>query len=346
MDIRARLEAFWQGEAPDQIPYTIYENAWKHFQQDPAWDVMYQEGLGVTWHVPSFSLITKNVEVTSKTYTHNGKQIQERTRETPLGALTELWENNWRIKHPLQTKEDYRIMTHIVKNSQVVANYDYFLQKEKAIAPMGVALAFTGRTPFQTILVDYVGLEALAYHLYDYEEEVAELYTALYSLYRRIVEIVAAGPGRFVSVLENFTADSLGPKRFETYHLPVYQECFPILQAAGKIVGTHYDGRLASCKELIREAPIDLIESFTEPPEGDMSLIDARNYWRDKRLWVNIRVSDYQRAPSELHEYVLQLVAQGADAGKQLAFEISEDLPRNWKESIPMVLHALKETRK
>ena len=53
-----------------------------------------------------------------------------------------------------------------------------------------------GRTPFQTLLVDYVGLENFAYHLYDFETEVAELYDALLAGFRRQVELIAEGPGR------------------------------------------------------------------------------------------------------------------------------------------------------
>ena len=47
MDIRERLEAFWLGERPDQIPYTIYQNEWRHTADDPAWQELFQKGLGV-----------------------------------------------------------------------------------------------------------------------------------------------------------------------------------------------------------------------------------------------------------------------------------------------------------
>ena len=202
-----------------------------------------------------------------------------------------------------------------------------------------------GRTPFQVILVDYAGLENFAYHLFDYESEMKALYEARLVNYRRAAEIVAAGPGRFVSVLENFTADSLGPKRFAEFLVPVYNELFPMLQSAGKIIGTHYDGRLASCQHLIADAPIDLIESFTTHPEGDMTLTEARQIWPDKLLWSNINVACYNLSPKQLHDLVLERVAEAAPDGKGLAFEVSEQYPDNWQESMPIVLAALEETR-
>ena len=114
------------------------------------------------------------------------------------------------------------------------------LLTEESIAPHGIAMAFAGRTPNQVILVDLVGLEKYAFHLFDLEAEMLELYDALLENFRDKIELIAGGPGRFVSVLENFTAETLGPQRFKKLLLPVYNECFPILQEAGKIVGTHY----------------------------------------------------------------------------------------------------------
>jgi hypothetical protein len=197
----------------------------------------------------------------------------------------------------------------------------------------------------QTILVDLVGLENFSFHLYDLKAEMMALYQALLDRYRRIVEVVAGGPGRFVSVLENFTAETLGPKRYEQFLLPVYEELFPILHGEGKIIGTHYDGKIASCRDLVAGSPIDLIESLTPPPEGDMNLAECRAAWPDKLFWSNLNVACYDLPPSELRALVLRRVGQGAADGKRLAFEVSEQYPENWKTSIPVVLDALCETR-
>jgi hypothetical protein len=127
--------------------------------------------------------------------------------------------------------------------------------------------------------------------------------------------------------------------------LPVYEECFPILHAAGKIVGTHYDGRTKSCRDLIARAPIDVIESLTTPPEGDQTLAECRAVWRDKLFWCNINVSAYDLPRAELRELLTTLVTQGAPDGRRLAFELSEALPSNWRDSISVVLDTLREMR-
>ena len=40
------------------------------------------------------------------------------------------------------------------------------------------------------------------------------------------------------------------------------------------------------------------------------------------------------------------MVSQAAPDGRRLAFEVSEHIPVNWRESLPVVLEALKETEK
>jgi hypothetical protein len=228
-----------------------------------------------------------------------------------------------------------------VKHAEISPAPEDYHRIEKQIAPWGLVLPAIGRTPIQSILVDGAGLEQFAYHLVDFEEEVMILYEALLENFRKIVEIAAEGPGLFVVCVENFTAETMGPVRYERFLLPVYKECFPILHQAGKIVGTHYDGKLSSVKHHIAEAPIDLIESLTEPPEGDMTLAECRAVWPEKRFWVNINVSKFDLPPDRLKDEISQKVTEIAPDGCGLAFEISEDLPVNWQRGIPAVLEAL-----
>ncbi len=344
MNIRERLHAFWLGERPDQIPYTIYQNEWRHTAEDPAWQPMFEAGLGVTWYIPTFQISRRHVEVINEEYTENGTRIRRQVQRTPVGEIDATWAEGWHRKYFLETPEDYRVMTYIAEHVDIEPAYDVYLAHEAALPEYGIAIPVVGRTPLQIIIVDYAGLENFAWHLFEYEDEVHQLYEALLKNFRRIIDIVAAGPGYYISNLENFTAETLGPQRYEKYLLPVYEECFATLHEAGKIVGSHYDGRTASCKTQIARAPIDLIESLTPPPEGDQTLAEARAAWPDKLFWSNINVACYNLPPHELKDLVLTRVQEGAPDGKRLAFEVSEQYPMNWKDSIPVILEALKET--
>jgi len=343
--IHERVEAFWAGERPDQIPYTIYQNEWRHTQNDPAWNAMFKAGLGVTYFVSAYDVQEHGVKREVNTQEVNGVSVRKETIKTSAGEVWQTWKNGWHDQYLLKNAEDYRIMTEIVRNKTISPNYDRVESLKKEIAPYGIHWLAIGRTPLQTILVDYAGLENFIFHLFDLEEEVRKLYNALLEKFKQTVEITSKASGRFVSNLENFTAESLGPERYAEFLIPVYEECFPMLHDAGKIVGCHYDGRTACCKKEIAAAPIDLIESLTEPHEGDQTLSEARAAWPKKLFWCNIRVGDYNLPPNELREKVLSLVDQGSVNGRLLAFEVSEQYPNNWRESMPIVLDALKETR-
>jgi len=345
MDFRERIDAYWSGERPEEIPYAIYEWLYSVERDDPAWRQMFTDGLGVIRHLCCYKEEMQNVEVDKATYDENGLTVLRLTYTTPVGSICETWRNGWQGEHFLKGPEDYRVMTYVAEHTIVRPDLEKFEADLAALAPHEVALSLLSRTPYQRMLVDLAGVGQFPFHLVDWPDEVRALYEALRRLFRRRVEIAAEGSSRFVHFGENFNADAIGPKRYEEFILPVYDECIDILHDAGKVVGAHYDGRTASCAEPIGRSSLDLIESFTEPPEGDLPLAQARAAWPDKLIWCNIGVGDYQLPPEELREKVLSMVAAGAPDGRRLALEVSEHLPVDWRTAMPVVLAALKKTR-
>jgi len=342
------IQAYWAGERPDRIPFSIYGGlCGESHIEDPEWVALFERGLVPTYWCGTFARSTEGVETVTDTYEEGGRPMRRTTLKTPVGEIhttakvthhaTPLWtQRPW-----LVTAEDYRVRTWIAENTEIRPAYDSYDRLARRVAPWGLVFPIVWRTPMQNILVDQAGLEQFSYHLVDLEEEMMVLYQALLEEYRRIVEIVAGGPGQFVEGIENFTAETIGPVRYRRFHLPVYQAHHPVLHQAGKFVGTHYDGQLSSVKHLIAEAPIDVIESLTEPPEGDMSLSDCRSAWPDKRLWNNINISKFDLPPGQLQGDISRSVDTAAPDGRGLAFEISEDLPVNWRQGIPAILETL-----
>lgn len=340
---RECLEAFWAGQRPPRIPLTIYVMFTR--TSSPKWPELYEQGLGPMDFIAPFRTECDDVERSVREYDEGGLRWRRTTLRTPVGEAFSLHANGWQQKYLLAGPQDYRVMTYIVEHTRVVADHERYHRREKEFGPHGICMSATGRTPMQTMLVDWAGLEQFSMHLFDHEHEVRTLYHALLRQYRRIVEIVAAGPGRMVDVLENFTAEQLGPARFAEFHVPVYRELFPALRQAGKIVGTHFDGKLSSCAELIAASPIDLIESLTPPPEGDLTLAQARAAWPDKLFHSNINVGTWELPPEALRRELHRRVAEGSVGGARLAFEISEDRPANYEQAIPVALEALRETQ-
>jgi len=336
-----RIEQYWAGERPDRIPFSIYGAFCGDFSQNPQWVRLFERGLVPTYWAGTVSKSTKDVEKVTDTYEDNGHAMRRATIKTPVGDIYTTTQDGWIQKHWLATAEDYRVRTWIVKNSEIHPAFDRYHQMREQTAPWGLILPSIGRTPLQSIIVDGAGLEQFCYHLVDYEEAVMELYEALFLNFKKTVEITTDAPGKYVACVENFTAETMGPVRYKKLLMPAYEQCFPMLHQAGKIVGTHYDGRLASVKDLITESPIDLIESLTEPPEGDMTLAECRSTWPEKKFWVNINVSNFDLSTDQLRDLISQKVEEAASDGRNLAFEISEDLPENWQRGIPAVFDVL-----
>jgi hypothetical protein len=197
------------------------------------------------------------------------------------------------------------------------------------------------RTPAMSICVDLTGTEKFCLDLALQATELFELYEALRKVFSQEVKIVANGPGKYVKWLENLTISTIGPQRYRDLLVNVYDECVPILEKRGKRVMVHYDGELSCIRNHIVDAPFHIIESLTEPPEGDMMYEECRSIWPDKVFWANINVALYGLPKPELQ---LQITSKLKRAGKTaFAFEVSEDMPSNWRSSIPSVLDCLAE---
>ena len=341
--IRERLEAFWSGEKPEIIPFTTYENKIPSDWRDPVIQQMFADGLGVLRFIPTWETVHFNVEINDETIIVDHHPTRRQIWHTPVGELEAIWVQGWQQKYFLETAEDYNVMRYIVEHTDYRPAYESFRAQASELPPHMIAVPRMGRTPLQTILVDYAGLANFAFHLYEYEAEMRQLFDALLVNFRRLAEIVAEGPGRYISVLENYTAETLGPRRYAEFLLPVYEETFKLFRDAGKVVGYHYDGNLKVVKDLVARAPLDLIESFTPPPEGDMTLAEARAAWPDKLLWSNINLGCYELPPEELRQEIWRRVEDGAPDGRRLAFEVSEARPPRWRQSMPVILAALNE---
>jgi len=65
----------------------------------------------------------------------------------------------------------------------------------------------------------------------------------------------------------------------------------------------------------------------------------CRALWPDKVFWANLNLALYDLPRQPLRQAVLDRCQRAGRRG--LAFEISEDLPRNWKTAVPVILEAL-----
>jgi hypothetical protein len=287
--------------------------------------------------------MTRVKEDVQTTYVNGIKHVS-RSLVTPFGTISEHTTDGWRTAYLIKTPADYHAMQFVVENTELELDDAIFSRSEENVGNQGLTLVRAARTPYQQICVDFAGLETLSYHLVDAADEVQGLYEAIERQVISYYNLIARSSAKFIQMPENLTSSQTGPKRFSRYHLPILEKITSILHKAEKRVVAHCDGAVSCLASMLAVSGLDGIESFTLPPEGDMTLEQARLAWPDMIIWNNIRLSDYNLQPDELTKIIQTSIRQGAVDGRLLLFGISEDLPPNWFNALPVILDAIRKS--
>jgi hypothetical protein len=344
MTQREQLTAVLKGDVPDRTPFSIYSYFAGREEKDlfaDQWMTLYDQGLSLCHHVATVQLVEHGVEDSFEERREGGHVWQIYRKQTPVGTLERKVRDGWRVGQWIKEPRDYDILRWIVEHTEVVPCYEAFAQGEDLIGDLGVCVIGVSRTPAMNINVVWAGTERFCMDVALELPELLELHEAMKKLFIAETKLIAAGPGSFVKWNENLTISMLGPQRYRELLVPIYDECTPIMEAGGKRVMVHYDGALRCIAEDIARSPLHIIQSLTEPPEGDMMYDECRAAWPDKVFWSHLNLDLYNRPHEELRQAVIDKRNRAGKRG--LAFEISEDLPANWRETLPVVLGALAE---
>jgi hypothetical protein len=351
---RENLTTALEGGTPARTPLSIYDwnmpavtiDQLATRMKDDAWRRLLDQGLGVTCHCAIVEGVEHGVETTIDQRQEDGRTLRIVRKRTPVGEIRRVSRGDWHVEDWIKRPADYRVVRWIVENTELRPRYERFARCEEVVGPCGVTLLMGSgnwlhRSPLMKICIDWAGTERFGIDLALEVPELFDLYAALRQQFLAEQRLIAAGLGRYVKWLENLTIGTIGPTRYAEYLMPVYREAVPILHDGGKRVMVHYDGQLRIVADQIATAPFDVVESLTEPPEGDMSYDECRRQWPDKVLWGNINLALHELPPSELRQAVIEKLARAGRRG--FAFEISEALPQNWQQTVPVILQALSD---
>lgn len=348
MTTRKNIFAALNGGTPDVTPLTFY--SWmvtmdkkknEHLLFEDQWKRLYDMGLGICHHVRVIKEVQHGVTDSVKTEKIGSDVIETQIKETPVGTIQQSSKNGWHHEYWIKTPADYKVMTWIMENTELVPCFDEIHRGEELVGNNGLAVILASRTPAMSMNVDWAGTEQFCMDVALEVPEMMELYEARKKLFVQETELIAKGPGKFVKWLENLTISMMGPKKYAELLVPMYDECVPIYEAADKLVMVHYDGALNVIKDHVAKAPFHIVESLTEAPEGDMTYAECRQAWPDKVFWANINVDLYSKPKDVLRQAVIDKRNRAGKKG--FAFEISEDMPANYADSVPVVLKTLRE---
>ncbi len=343
--IRQRLEAALAGEPVERPAYAVYDWFVKNRPQ-VDWDWLFELGLGCVNHANVIRCEHPGFELVETTSEHDGRPRRDVRIVTDAGELHEWYLGEWRQEYFIKTPEDYRIMSRALEGVRIETDNTAYRESEAALGDRGVTLGQiqgleSGRSPLMTLQVDWVGLERFSLDLAVEQPDMMALLEQLTELKLEQIRQAARSEAAHIKLWENLSIETLGPAHYRRRLVPFYREALDLLRSAGKRLHVHYDGQLRVIGDQIAALDIDGIDSFTEPPEGDMTAAEARAAWPDKFLWLHPNLGWYRLPAAELAGEVRRLCREAGPS--RYCLLISEEVPPCWRESVPVVLDALRE---
>ena len=287
MTPKERLIAVFSGKTPDKVPFAPFDELIPraNFELD-----FRKRGMGF---ITNHSAVREFTEGISKTIymEKGGKRIDTRT---PEGVLTEYWDykkgasNDSFVQSEFWIKsvEDYKKAVSYFDSVRFCVDdsddalMDYFMGEEGLVHVWTAEPAFMGAQY-------YLGLEKWVFDRVDHPEEFESLIEALDRMQsRRMAEELRCGQ-KLINI--GNLAGNFSPEDFERHMLPYLNHYAKALREAGKWPTIHCDAsNLALYKDIVRRCDAKIIEAFTPPPIGDLSVAGAREAWGEETtIWVN-----------------------------------------------------------
>jgi hypothetical protein len=332
---RERLLTVFRGEKADRVPLTVYEWIYR-------WA---SEGLPLAER-PYSSLLTlidtrgvstesaRGVTLDRTERIESGRRQVLTRVSTPLGELTERvefdvsFESRWVRDHLIKSVDDYPIMKYICDHTELEPAPEDFLEADAAMGERGIVVGGLPPTPLVWLATEVMGTETWCTGLMQHPDEFDELHESVTRLYRRRLEIAAESPAEVIWFADSLTGAMVSPDLFNRYCKDSYDYGCRMFRQAGKRTFAHFDGANGPIKDCIAQTGIDVIEAFTPPPMGQMSVAEARAAWPDKVVSVNFPGNLFVQPDAEIAEYTRQYLEEGGREGK-LVIGCTEEFPRD-----------------
>jgi hypothetical protein len=367
MNKAQRMRAVLHREKADRIPWALYPSYLIFGSTELE---IRNQDLGIYCPLPVHRLYMPDVEVTDVFRADQKRGIKHvaRTYSTPRGDLTGTLafkyktayhsmfadatmsqpglvpdEGIWPTEYFFKQQSDYEILEFVIENSVYQPSYDQYVQTSDFLGGEGIAMALVWKTPFQTLVYDWMGPETCYVECMEHPKEFRRLYEVMCAKQRELFEIIAESPAQEVWIGENLTNGVTSPRLFREFCLSFYNEIADLLHKHGKILGCHFDGQLRGLENLIAETKLDFIDAFTPPPIGDLPIEDARASWPDKVILCNFPGNVFFEDGEEIERYTLELLRKVAP-GDNFALVTTENFPlHRWVEGFKVLAKVLSE---
>jgi len=233
-------------------------------------------GTPVWWTARPWRVETPGVEIT--TTKENGKRIVR--SQTSAGTLVARWTlmgsngDWWQTEYPVKSREDLAAALELVDARTYVLDTGKLAQMEAIVGQEGVLAIEIPRRPYSDVLHELLGWsEGL---LLVNEPAVEEIIGILESKLQHLVREIAGLTGQVVLAPDNLDGQFIPPGAFKAHMADSYRVTTETLHQHGKYLVVHVGGPIRRLLAPLAEAGVDGIEGVCGPPQGDVTLAEAR----------------------------------------------------------------------
>ena len=324
LNIKGRIMAVLHGEEPDKVPFLPYDNLILRGELERELrtkDMGFCVRCGTVWsEQPNVTVESSDKGNVATTIYKTPSGCLSKSVRTHLGRGVEYQELQGLIK----SEDDYDAAILMVEDTVYHEDYDNYHNAVRDLGCDGIVRGSGIEPPyydsswfFWPSLADWVVAQ------YKHKHEFQKLVRALERRAERLLPFIIDSPAEFISF--GGVSGHYGPPQFEKYDLPFYQMYTRTLKGKGKICSAHAHSSTLKClKHLIGRTGLDVIEAFTPPPIGDLSVSEARRAWgKDVVLWVNFPETIFWNGPDETMKYTADLL-RSDPPGNRLVIGMTE----------------------
>lgn len=334
MNTKERTSAVLRGEEPDRIPLLIYDGL---LPRGSTERYLRNKDLGLIVTIPVYSMESPNVSIEQK----KAGDILHATYHTPVGSLsmkrkTGLKEGtggSWVTEHLIKDISDYEVVKFIFEDIEYSPEYRKFQEAERDLGNDGIVRAMVDRSPLQKMIIELMGFSIFSIHSYRYPKELEKLYSVVEKKLDEQYRMTAESPAEVIIAYENVSGVMTSPKLFEKYCVKFYKKQAKLFHKKDKIYEIHLDGLLNCLKYLIKETDADVIEAFTPPPVGDLSLTEAKTLWGEHYIIaLNFPGTTFLMGPNAVKTRTIEILKEAAP-GNHFLITFTEDIPIDFRDA-------------
>jgi hypothetical protein len=361
MNFKERINAVLHLSDPDQVPFAPYIESFPSGEYER---LLRNRGMGLVVRKPTVWAATPRVPVEERIE----GELSVFIYHTPKGDLRAAYKQHSGrlyieeagicVEGLLKGLPDYEPLIYMIEDTEFRVDNSLFTDTVRDLGADGLFTEYgCAETPYgyaRYLFGESSGFDKWVFEQADHPREFARLLEAINAREERRMQLIAESPSEYIRLGD--IDGSWGPEVVRRHDLPFIKKWVPYLQSRGKILCVHAHAiNLAFFKDLVAEMGYNVVEAFTPPPVGNLSIKEARDAWgKDTIIWVNFPETIFYQGSQATRKYTQDLL-ESDPPGNRLVIGFTEmglwgasdpHTEQLFKEGILAIADVLDETGK